>query len=182
MNDFKKVILVFDFDAINDVRNCLSECQYYHEHVNLKALGQAHPKETPLSLTDALCLLSKIKDKKVTFYFLKSKNWISIYSKFFNSQDALNVIIQSFENLNIPLLLCEMENEKIHFSICMKGCINHCYSIETSDDLNIKYDSFVSKEAFAQIISFLTSKYELSNHDMKTFLNSHSMFKDEYII
>lgn len=185
MNNFKKAIVLFDSSKINDVRNCLAECQYYHETVAQNILDKTN--KNPMTFTDTLMLLSGIKDKKVTFYFLKSKDCTYIYSDFFNLQDSLKTIIPSFENLNTTLFLCELEKEKIIFSTCIKGIIQHCCAIQIKNNLNIEFDficttSELEKKTVAQVISFIASKYKLSNREINNYLNSYSIFKDEYII
>ena len=183
MNNFKKVLVLFDSSKIDDVRNCFAECQYYSETVAKNMLDETNKK--PMTLAETLMLLSGIKDKKTTFYFLTSEDCIYIYSEFFNLQDSLKTIIPSFANLKTHLFLCELAKEKIIISICIGGNIEHCCTIKTKNVLNIEFDGTISElwgKTTTQVISFIASKYKLSNREMSNYLNSYSTFQDEYII
>ena len=183
MNDFNKLLILLEPNAIDKVRNSLAECQYYSDTITQGVLKKSGIDKGSLSLTDVIALLSERKDKKITFFFLKSKDLTYIYSNFFNFNDYLNAVLSSFSNLKSPVFLCEIEKEKLLFSVIVNGRIKKSHTIEIDCDLNITSNIYSEKDTVTQeIISFVTSNYKLSNSKMNKYLISHCLFKDEYII
>ena len=121
MQVFRHSIHVFNADKEN-VRNRLSQCQYYSENLNLpiiKANAQGIVDcNSPFSqVSQIMRIAKKRKDKVITFYLADDLECVSVYSDFFVLPKAFSMAKDFFADMEALVIAIERIENKIEISV-----------------------------------------------------------------
>lgn len=197
MNKFTHTITVFDGD-INDVAVLLGECQHYSDKITHQLLSDAgiDIEKDHLNFFQTLKVLKKRKNLTVSFYYVKEKNQIHIYSDFFNLEGAFFETFSFFDNLNNVFMMSEKKNTSLYINLIKLGKRVFQFTVDITDQENMNHnawqqdykelcDTISGMPSISDIdvsLKFILKNSSRSDNQMYKYLEENTLFKDEYIL